>query len=134
MHKCATCKKSFTRREYLLKHSSRCRPKPFVCTVCNSSFGRKWNFDHHKRTVQCVSPSQPGPLAPKRRKVTHLREYPVSAPPVEPLYDELSSALQDAVRENWGSVRTHVAQGPVQTRFNQRLTTTDMRVLNEPLG
>ena len=131
-HTCTTCKKSFTRREYLLKHSSRCRPKPFVCTVCDSSFGRKDNLDRHKITVQCGSPPQPGPSAPKRRRIA-LNEDPLFPPPVEQLDDELSSDLQDAVRDNWGSIRTYVVQGPVQTRYNHRLTTMDTRELQEPL-
>ena len=58
---------------------------------------------------------------------------PSNTPPVEPSNDNLSSALQDFVRENWGSVRTHVAQGPVQTRYNHRLTSLDTRDLHEPL-
>ena len=132
-HICATCGRAFARRGHLVRHSRRCRPKPFVCAVCKSSFGRKWDLDHHKRTVQCGSPPQPGPLAPKRRKVTHLREDPVSAPQVGEVYDELSSALRDAVRENWASVRTQVVNGPVQTRYNQRLTSLDTRDLPEPL-
>ena len=52
---------------------------------------------------------------------------------VELANDELSSAIRDAVRENWAAIRTHVVRGPVQTRFNQRLATTDMRELHEPL-
>ena len=132
-HTCTTCKKSFTRREYMLKHSSRCRPKPFACDVCHSLFERKDNLDRHKRTVQCGSPPQPGPSAPKRQKVTHLHEDPVTPPPIEPSNDNLSSDLQDAVRDNWGSIRTYVAQGPVQTRYNHRLTTMDTRELQEPL-
>ena len=131
-HTCTTCKKSFTRREYLLKHSSRCRPKPFACDVCHSLFGRKDNLDRHKITVQCGSPPQPEPSAPKRRRIA-LNEDPLSPPPVEQLDDELSSDLQDAVRDNWGSIRTYVAQGPVQTRYNHRLTTMDTRELQEPL-
>ena len=56
------------------------------------------------------------------------------APPVEhAANDELSSAIRDAVRENWGSVRTHVAQGPVQTRYNHRLTSLDTRDLHDQL-
>ena len=134
-HICTTCKKSFTRREYLLKHSSRCRPKPYACDVCNSSFGRKQDLDRHKRTVQCGGPPQPVGPAPKRRRiVASLNEDPVLAPPVEPSNDNLSSALQDFVQENWASVRTHVVRGPVQTRYNHRFTTPDMRLLNEPLG
>ena len=132
-HVCTTCKKSFTRREYLLKHSSRCRPKPFTCDVCHSGFTRKDNLDHHKRTVQCGSPPQPGP-APKRRRIASLDEDPLTPPPVEhAANDELSSALQDFVQENWGSVRTHVVHGPIQTRYNHRLTSLDTRDLHEPL-
>ena len=98
-----------------------------------SSFGRKDNLDRHKRTVQCGGPPQPGP-APKRRRITSLDEDPLTPPPVEPSNDNLSSALQDFVQENWASVRTHVVRGPVQTRYNHRFTTPDMRVLKEPLG
>ena len=133
MHKCATCGRAFTRRDHLQRHASRCRPKPFTCDVCRSSFGRKDNLDRHKRTVQCGGPPQPGP-APKRRRITSLDEDPLTPPPVEPSNDNLSSALQDFVQENWASVRTHVVRGPVQTRYNHRFTTPDMRVLKEPLG
>ena len=75
--------------------------------------------------MQCGSPPQPGP-APKRRKVTHLHEDPLTLPPVEPSNDELSSALQDAVRDNWAAIRTHVVNGPVQARYNIRLMTSDI--------
>ena len=132
MHKCATCGRAFTRRPNLQRHASGCRPTPFVCDVCRRSFTRERDLDRHKRTVQCGGPPQPGP-APKRRKVTHLHEDPVTPPPVEPSNDELSSDLQDAIRENWASVRTYVARGPVQTRFNHRLSSLDTRELQEPL-
>ena len=104
-----------------------------MCTVCDSSFGWKQELDRHKRTVQCGGPPQPGP-ASKRRKVTHLQEDPVLAPPVEhAANDELSSAIRDFVHENWASVRTHVVNGPVQTRYNRRLTSLNTRELQEPL-
>ena len=132
-HICTTCKKSFTRREYLLKHSSRCRPKPFACDVCHSSFGRKQEHNRHVKTVKCRGPPQPGPSAPKRQKVTHLHEDPLTPPPVEPSNDNLSSALQNFVQENWGSIRTHVVHGPIQTRYNRRLTSLDTRDSHEQL-
>ena len=134
MHKCTTCGRAFTRRDHLLTHSSRCTPKPFVCDVCRSSFTRKRNLDRHTNTVRCGAPPQPEP-APKRQKVTHLREDPLTPPqPVEhAANDELSSTLRDFVHENWASVRTHVVRGPVQTRYNRRLTSLDTRDLHEPL-
>ena len=82
--------------------------------------------------MRCGAPPQPGPSAPKRRRIA-LNEDPLSPPPVEQLDDELSSDLQDAVRDNWGSIRTYVAQGPVQTRYNRRLASLDTRDLHEPL-
>ena len=133
-HICTTCGRAFTRREYLQRHASRCRPKPFVCTVCDSSFTRERNLDRHKRTVQCGGPPQPGPAPKRRRIVASLNEDPVLAPPVEhAANDELSSAIRDFVHENWGSIRTHVVHGPVQTRYNRRLTSLDTRDLHEQL-
>ena len=132
-HICTTCGRAFTRRDHLQRHASRCRPKPFVCTVCDSSFTRERNLDRHKRTVQCGSPPQPGP-APKRRRIASLDEDPLTPPPVEhAANDELSSAIRDFVHENWGSVRTHVVHGPIQTRYNRRLTSLDMRDLHDQL-
>ena len=132
-HKCATCGRAFTRRANLQRHASRCRPTPFVCDVCRRSFTRERDLDRHKRTVQCGSPPQPGP-APKRRRIASLDEDPLTPPPVEhAANDELSSALQDFVQENWAAIRTHVVTGPVQTRYNHRLTSLDTRDLHEPL-
>ena len=134
MHKCATCGRAFTRRFTLQRHASGCRPKPFTCDVCHSGFTRKWDLDQHKRTVQCGGPPQPGPAPKRRRIVASLNEDPVLAPPVEhAANDELSSAIRDAVRENWAAIRTHVAQGPVQTRYNHRLTSLDTRDLHDQL-
>ena len=133
-HKCATCGRAFTRRDHLQRHASRCRPKPFTCDVCHSGFTRKWDLDQHKRTVQCGGPPQPGPAPKRRRIVASLNEDPVLAVPVEhTANDELSSAIRDFVHENWGSVRTHVVHGPIQTRYNRRLTSLDMRDLHDQL-
>ena len=133
-HICTTCKKSFTRRAYLLKHSARCAPQAYLCNVCHSSFGRKRDLARHETTIRCGGPKKPE-SAPKRRKIVeYLHEDTATAPAAVPLVDELSVGLQEVIRDNWASIRTHVSREPVQTRFNQRLMTTDMRVLNEPLG
>ena len=84
--------------------------------------------------MQCGGPPQPGPAPKRRRIVASLNEDPVLAPPVEhAANDELSSAIRDFVHENWGSVRTHVVHGPIQTRYNRRLTSLDMRDLHDQL-
>ena len=132
MHKSTTCGRAFTRRDHLLRHSSRCTPKPFICGVCRSSFTRERDLDRHTNTVRCGGPPQPGP-APKRRRIASLDEDTLTPPPVEPANDNLSRDLRDFVHENWASVRTHVARGPVQTRYNRRLTSLDTRDLHEPL-
>ena len=78
-------------------------------------------------------PPQPGPSAPKRRRIA-LNEDPLTPPPVEhAANDNLSRDLRDFVQKNWASVRTHVVNGSVQTRYNHRLTSLDTRDLNEPL-
>ena len=84
--------------------------------------------------MQCGGPPQPGPAAKRRRIVASLNEDPLTPPPVEhAANDELSSAIRDFVHENWGSVRTHVVHGPIQTRYNRRLTSLDMRDLHDQL-
>ena len=84
--------------------------------------------------MQCGGPLQPGPAPKRRRIVASLNEDPVLAVPVEhAANDELSRTIRDAVPENWGSVRTHVVNGPVQTRYNHRLTSLDTRDLHDQL-
>ena len=41
-------------------------------------------------------------------------------PPPPPSADEQDPELQDVIRENWGSIRTHASHGPVQSRYNYR--------------
>ena len=84
--------------------------------------------------MKCGEPPQPEPAPKRRRIVASFNEDPVLAPPVEHAdNDELSSAMRDFVHDNWASVRTHVVNGPVQTRYNRRLTSLDTRDLHAPL-
>ena len=41
------------------------------------------------------------------------------------LVDEYGSELQDVIIQNWGSIRTHTSHGPVQSRYNFNLMTSD---------
>ena len=112
-HICMTCNKSFTRREYLLKHSARCTPKAYVCNVCHSSFRRSQNIARHQRTIRCCGPKELESVPKRRKIVEYLHEDTTSAPDAVPLDDELSVRLQEVIRDNWASIRTHVARGPV---------------------
>ena len=52
-------------------------------------------------------------------------------PPIEdleapPLVDEYGSELQDIIIQHWDSIRTHTSHGPVQSRYNIRLMTSDI--------
>ena len=49
----------------------------------------------------------------------------LEAPP-PPLVDEYGSELQDVIIQNWGSIRTHTSHGPVKSRYNFRLMTSDI--------
>ena len=70
----------------------------------------------------------------KRRRIeANLDEDPLFAPPAGEVYDELSRDLQEYVLEKWSSIRTHVVHGPVQTRYNRRLTSLNTRDLHESL-
>ena len=133
MHKCTKCGRTFTRRAYLERHASGCRPKPFVFDVCRSSFTRERDLDRHKRTVQFGAPPQPGPAQKRPRIATSLDEDPLFAPPAGEVCDEISRDLQEYVFEKWASIRTHVVHGPIQTRYNRRLTSLNTRDLHEPL-
>ena len=102
--------------------------------TCRRSFGWKRNLDEHKKKVQCGAPPQPGPVPKRRMIAASLDEDPIFAPPAGEVYDELSRDLQECVLETWSSIRTHVVHGPIQTRYNRRLTslnTRDLHVLFE---
>ena len=55
---------------------------------------------------------------------------PVEEEPVEPPPPIQGSDPQDVLREHWYNIRYHVARGPVQTRYNHRLTSLDTISLN----
>ena len=48
----------------------------------------------------------------------------LEAPPPS-LVDEYGSELPDVIIQNWGSIRTHTSHGPVQSRYNFNLMTSD---------
>ena len=121
-HICTTCKKSFTRRAYLHKHSARCMHQASVCNVCHSSFGRRSDLVTHERTIRCHGPKK-SESAPKRRKIVeYLHEDTTTAPAAVPLDDELSLRLQEVIRDNWASIQGKLCKEVQRLRMaNDRL-------------
>ena len=126
---CRTCKRSFSRHSTLASHI--CRIGEYSCESCQSSFSTEKQLKRHLRRSLCRHTLPPNP---KRRKTSTLPPAPTLPPPatVEEDQEEVLLAvedpeLQNVLRAHWGSVRTYIARGPVQTRFNYRLVSRNTR-------
>ena len=120
---CAKCNRVFTRPARLLAH--KCKVGDYLCESCLHTCSTQKQLDRHKRQTSChysLPPEQ------KRQRVTPspppFEEDPVEQPP-----QQQDSDLQDVITENWSSIRSHVTRGPVQSRYNYRLTSLDTRSL-----
>ena len=120
---CVTCNRVFSRQATLKAH--KCKVGEFLCESCNRSYSTQTQLTRHKRETSCRHSLPP---EAKRRKMTPPIEE-MEQPPPPPLDDEQDSELQDVIRENWASIRTHTSHGPVQSRYNIKLTTSDTRTL-----
>ena len=120
---CSKCNRVFTQPDRLLAHT--CKVGDYLCESCQHTFSTQKQLDRHKRETSCHHSLPP---EPKRRRVTPspppFEEDPVEQPP-----PQQDSNLQDVITENWSSIRSHVTRGPVQSRYNYRLTSLDTRSL-----
>ena len=115
---CVTCFRVFSNRANLLAHT--CKVEEFLCEVCQRSYSTQTKLARHKRETSCRHSLPP---EAKRQKPMPPTED-LEAPP-QPLVDEYGAELQDVIIQHWGSIRTHTSHGPVQSRYNFRLTTSD---------
>ena len=131
------CEATFERWNDLRHHvRTTCRlkkkkRKTFTCDECGKNFVRRDYLSKHVCVPTQPSPPPPPPLPAHHPLVTD--EDPVDPPELLPFPDALSTNLLDVVREHWSSIRTCVARGPLQSRYNYRLTTLDTTVLEAPL-
>ena len=91
-----------------------------MCDVCQRSYSSQTKLARHKRETSCRHSLPP---EAKRQKPMPPTED-LETPP-QPLVDEYGAELQDVIIQHWGSIRTHTSHGPVQSRYNFRLTTSD---------
>ena len=120
---CSKCNRVFTRPAVLLAH--KCKVGDYLCESCQHTFSTQKQLDRHKRVSSCHPTLPP---EPKRQRVTPspppFEEDLVEQPPPQQVSD-----LQDVITENWSSIRSQVTRGPVQSRYNYRLTSLDTRSL-----
>ena len=138
---CTKCGKNFYRIDSLTRHTqSTCsgiKKLPYTCTKCGKNFYRIDALTRNART--CID--KPPPPPPKRSNVEDTtlhhplvtEEDPLDPPARLPFADNLSTELLDVVREHWRTIRTRVTRGPLQRRYDYRLTTLDTTVLETPL-
>ena len=120
---CHTCNRAFTRRDKLLTHKC-VTADHHSCESCRRTFSTRCKLKRHLRETSC---SQPLPPEPKRQRVAAREEDPddLTEPPSQQDPD-----LQDVLTQHWSSIRSHVARGPIQTRYNYRLENNNTRKLD----
>ena len=115
---CVTCYRVFSNRSILLAHT--CKVEEYLCEICQRSYSTQTKLARHKRETSCHH-SLP-PEAKRQKPMPPIED--LEAPPPS-LVDEYGSELQDVIIQNWGSIRTHTSHGPVQSRYNFNLMTSD---------
>ena len=123
--------------------SNRKQTTVYTCAKCGKNFNRHDNLTRHARTtctdvVVVVVKKPPSPKRSNREDTTPHHplvtdEDPIDPPARLPFADNLSTELLDVVRAHWLTVRTRVTRGPLQCRYDYRLTTLDTTVLETPL-
>ena len=110
----------------------------YTCAKCGKNFNRRDALTRHARTCTGVVKKPPSPKRSNREDTTPHHplvtdEDPIDPPARLPIADNLSTELLDVVRAHWSTVRTRVTRGPLQCRYDYRLTTLDTTVLETPL-
>ena len=141
------CDATFERWDNLQHHvRTACRLKKktttaYTCTKCGRNFNKRNNLTRHNLTKHTYIEPPPSPPPPKRSNAEDTTSHhplvtdedPVDPPARLPFADNLSTELLDVVRAHWSTIRTRVSRGPLQCRYDYRLTTLDTTVLEMPL-
>ena len=80
----------------------------------------------------------PSPKRPNREDTIPHHPLVTDEDPIDPharlpFADNLSTELLDVVRAHWSTIRTRVSRGPLQWRYDYRLTKLDTAALGTPL-
>ena len=124
-HVRSVCRLSSSRSRSSSSSSNRKQTTVYTCAKCGMKFTRRNNLTRHAR-IHAVDTKPPSP------KIS-IREDTIDPPARLPFADNLSTELLDVVRAHWSTIRTRVTRGPLQCRYDYRLTTLDTTVLETPL-
>ena len=118
-------------------HSSSRRRGPrentttYMWKKCGRHFDTNKDLTKHAQSP-CAYVKEP-PL-PKRSTPPVVTEEDLIEPPGHlPFSETMSTGMLDVVREHWSTIKTRVSRGPLQCRYDYRLTTLDTTVLEAPL-
>ena len=107
--------------EVVASKMHKCKVEEYLCEICQRSYSTQTKLARHKRETSCRH-SLP-PEAKRQKPMPPIEDLEAPPPALE---DEYGSELQDVIIQHWGSIRTHTSHGPVQSRYNIRLMTSDI--------
>ena len=139
-HVRSVCRLSSNRSRSSSSSSNRKQTTVYTCAKCGMTFNRRRTLTRHVRNA-CTADDDTTPPSPKisiREDTTPNHPLVTDADPIDPparlpFADNLSPELLDVVRAHWSTIRTRVTRGPLQCRYDYRLTTLDTTVLEPSL-
>ena len=139
-HVRSVCRLSSSRSRSSSSSSNRKQTTVYTCAKCGMTFNKRVNLTRHVRNA-CTADDDTTPPSPKisiREDTTPNHPLVTDADPIDPparlpFADNLSPELLDVVRAHWSTIRTRVTRGPLQCRYDYRVTTLDTTVLEPSL-
>ena len=140
-HVRSVCRLSSSRSRSRSSSSNRKQTTVYTCAKCGMTYNKRVNLTRHVRNECTADDDDTTPPSPKisiREDTTPNHPLVTDADPIDPparlpFADNLSSELLDVVRAHWSTIRTRVTRGPLQCRYDYRVTTLDTTVLEPSL-
>ena len=141
-HVRSVCRLSSSRSRSRSSSSNRKQTTVYSCAKCGMTYNKRVNLTRHVRNECTADDDDTTPPSPKisiREDTTPNHPLVTDADPIDPparlpFADNLSSELLDVVRAHWSTIRTRVTRGPLQCRYDYRVTTLDTTVLEPSLS
>ncbi|WVF71094.1 hypothetical protein IAT40_005891 [Kwoniella sp. CBS 6097] len=116
------CRKTFTRKDHLLRHAANHSPETFDCPKCTRPFKRLDLLQRHEKRNIC-SPDDP-PYSVKRRRTSESDDYP---PPIHP--SSISTSNSTSMASN-----LHASSTPFSATGQTNGTSASMNGVNDTMN